>query len=273
MARSKHIVKGSEKFTPYRSASTRIWWPYELETVYILGMGPSGHNYVNHQYHYMRRHKKPQSEVWVVNSAASVFAHDVVFNMHELPGEDRHKFYEFYKVHDKPLVTLRHLPEIKNSYEYPLDHIVRTFGTEYFRNGIAYMVAFAIACKVKHIFVFGADYQVGTEYEEGRPNVEYWLGRAEQSGIILSIGDISSLCDVNRRSRVSPAGHCYGYGEEQPIFSRDDQGQLHVKDWQKRPVAFADVETAVSEEEKRVVKCRRPTATERVVVKAKTVSK
>lgn len=256
---------------PYASPEDKIWKPYPLDRVIILGMGPSSLDFIQHQYHFMYKSVPGKEEIWVVNSGASAFQHDVIFNMHELTAE-RQKFADFYAVHEKPLVTLRHIPEIPSSLGYPIDEVLKFYGESYIRNGISYMLAAAGMCRPKQIDVFGCDYSHQNAYEEGRCNVEYWLGKLSmmEPKIKISIAQHSSLMECRTRMEAAPAAHFYGYNQQPVLGYNQETGEQEIMGWTRKPVDFAQVEKSI---ENRTVKSKRPTATEKVVVEAKTVSK
>lgn len=169
-------------------------------------------------------------EVWAINFCAAAFRHDLAFNMHDLEALKAHEakasdFLKFYANHDRPLVTIRALPELPNSYEYPLGEIIDAFGDSYFAGAPGYMIALAMWMGVKRINCFGLDYNYPNrlDYEAGRANTEYWLGRAAQSGVQVAVPDLSTLCDqvwrVGDKKGQQGYGKVYGYFDRQPIFT------------------------------------------------------
>jgi hypothetical protein len=94
---------------------------------------------------------------------------------------------------------------------YPLDAMVARFG-KYFTSSIGYMLALAIAEGYTWIGMYGIDLASDVEYQQQRPNAEYFIGLARGMGITVEIAPTSALLK---------AGHLYGY--EKPI---GEQGQL-----------------------------------------------
>jgi hypothetical protein len=90
-----------------------------------------------------------------------------------------------------------------DKHNYPLDDVVRKFGTRYFTNSIAYMIALAIMRKAKTIRLWGVDMEPGTEWAYERPCVAYWIGRAQERGI-----------KVETSSELTEPFFMYGYDEE-----------------------------------------------------------
>jgi hypothetical protein len=86
--------------------------------------------------------------------------------------------------------------ELSNSTAYPLAEITDEFG-HYFTSTAAYMIALAIRVRAEEIFLFGVDMKVvdelGNEYRDQRPCVEYLIGFARGLGIDVCIHDQSPL--------------------------------------------------------------------------------
>lgn len=113
------------------------------------------------------------------------------------------------------------------SFEYPFAEVVEEFQVGYLQNGVAYMIAFAMLCDVKKLYLYGCDYDFrtpGSMYEAGRCCVEYWMGRAHERGIGIVLPDKSNLQDMQKISQLG----LYGFGYEQPEFELVD-GRVRVK--------------------------------------------
>lgn len=232
----------------------RVFKPYPLSEVTIVALGRTGYRWAQEQYSKPGK-PKPRHEVWVLNGAASVFRHDVVFNMHDLDELAKHEpdknFIELYENHDKPVVTIRALPEVKNLYEYPLDEVTEEFQQTYFANGTSYLIAFALLCGVERINIFGCDfdYPGRNDYEAGRCNFEYWLGYAAAKGVIVSTSSESTLMDttyrLNGKGRIGYGG-VYGYFDRQPIYGASAEGKVVLTGFSTPPANFEDVEGSVT---------------------------
>jgi hypothetical protein len=87
-------------------------------------------------------------------------------------------------------------PELSRSEAYPLEEIATRFG-RYFTSTVAYMMASAIHARAEEIFLFGVDMKVvdelGNEYRDQRPCVEYMIGFAQGLGIDVCIHEQSPL--------------------------------------------------------------------------------
>lgn len=87
---------------------------------------------------------------------------------------------------------------------YPLGAITKKFKSSYFANTIAYMIAYAMYEEVRHILVYGTDHLSYQSYIMERSCLEYWLGRAQQSGITVEIAEDSAVLKTFN-------GKLYGY--------------------------------------------------------------
>lgn len=124
------------------------------------------------------------------------------------------KLHEALSASGVPQVTL---DGEDGSYEYPFAEVVEEFQCGYLQNGVAYMIAFAMLCKVKKISLYGCDFDFrtpGSMYEAGRCCVEYWMGRAHERGIGLVLPDKSNLQDMQKIGKLG----LYGFGFQQPKF-------------------------------------------------------
>jgi hypothetical protein len=97
---------------------------------------------------------------------------------------------------------------------YPKERILLEYGgaRRYFKNHLAWMIALAMSEGVTHLMLAGINYGHMTEYIMQRGSAEYWLGRAEDRGVVLMLPDECSLL-------AEPAG-LYGYE------SHDAEGRL-----------------------------------------------
>jgi hypothetical protein len=107
----------------------------------------------------------------------------------------------YFCFHDEP-VDIFNKSDISylNMDSYPLDKIVKYFGSRYFTSSIAYMLALAIKRKPKQINLWGVDCEEASDYAFERPCVLYWIGQAEARGI-----------DVTTSSGLAESSFMYGY--------------------------------------------------------------
>ncbi len=104
-------------------------------------------------------------------------------------------------------------PAIPTSIRYPLEELVDHFQTDYFTNTVTYMLALAIYEGIDAIDLYGVNMTLGTEYENEKGGVEYWIGRAQGQGIKVKVhGKESELFKVNG---FYGHGKLYGYGTKQ----------------------------------------------------------
>jgi len=89
---------------------------------------------------------------------------------------------------------------------YPLAEVVKKFNTTYFANTVCYMIAYAMYMGAEKMDLYGIDHLTWQSYIVERCGVEYWLGRAEQSGVEVNITQESALCKTMD-------GKMYGYDE------------------------------------------------------------
>jgi hypothetical protein len=124
--------------------------------------------------------------------------------------------------HDKPIVMPEANPVgLPTSVTFPLKEVVELTQASWFNNGTAYMLATALCCQVKKLFLYGVDF-VGPQYELQRACTAYWLGRLVQSG--CQIGGSSILAnDIRRQSGATLYGYhepiMFEYGGVEPKFS------------------------------------------------------
>lgn len=84
---------------------------------------------------------------------------------------------------DMEFFTVKPYKKIPNAKVYPLEEIVEHFGTNYFTNGISYMIAYALWKGATQLNLYGVNMTVKEEYIAQKPNVEYWIGRAQGMGV------------------------------------------------------------------------------------------
>ena len=110
---------------------------------------------------------------------------------------------------------------IPNSVKYPLDEIIKEYGRRYFLCTMNYQIALAMYMGYKEIHMYGFNMILGDDLIQ-RWSVEYWLGRAEQSGIKIFLPDD---CDMLK----SP--YLYGYEADNTlaVYISKYMGELQNK--------------------------------------------
>jgi len=184
------------------------------ESVALVALGNSKSDYVDDVCRAGSR-QGVADEVWVVNKLADLFAHDVLFRMDDLmePRQtnykvisDRHnkniheRFDPVLRAHPGPIITSKAYPEYPGSIEYPLEKVINYLGYSYFATTPAYAVAFASMIGVKHLLIYGCDYNYywnATLAEEGRGNMEFVLALCMAKGLKVSLARNTSLLNRN----------------------------------------------------------------------------
>jgi hypothetical protein len=209
-----------------------VFTPYPIETLVILGMGQSSQSWAG----LMAEQPGFDAQVWTINSGMRAFRHDVVFDMHteeyieQQEDTKRERIAErrgWMKIHNKPIVMPKALDDYPTSMTYPLKLVMDTLKTDYFTNGMAYMLALACLCEVKMIYMIGADYMVAKPdgrvfVEDGRACLEYWLGRLVERGCQVRVTDKSALLAANVRGNRM----IYGYHNPVVTYTNDEGNQV-----------------------------------------------
>jgi hypothetical protein len=121
---------------------------------------------------------------------------DCWFELHNNPERLRSGWLNWAIENQKSCYLQEPHPELSNSAAYPLEEVVAEFG-RYFTSTVAYMMAMAIRASATDIFLFGVDMKVvdelGNEYRDQRPCVEYMVGLARGLGIGVYIHEQSPL--------------------------------------------------------------------------------
>lgn len=223
----------------------RVWKPRPLKRVVILGMGAG-----SKMFHYWAQTNLPMddAEVWAVNAAAFAFKHDLAWNTHILDRidlvETDKNFVEKYKKLNTPLMTLKAMDELPNSWEYPLAEVIEEFQDDYFVTAFPYMLAFAGVCGVEDAYLFGVDYDYKNRenYAAGRCCAEYWIGRLRGRMNVHILGS-STLLDTRYRlpggKGVHGYGAVYGYFDEQPRLGLAKDGKVFLEGFDPR---FEDID-------------------------------
>lgn len=205
-----------------------------IDTITMIGLGMSCYDWIANVYEEFDH--LGQGEIWTINAGASCFYHHVVFDMHDegwvasmnpMYRERVARRRDFLKTHDRPVIMPKADPTIPTSVAYPLGEVIERTKSVYFATGMAYMLALAYCCEVKHLRLFGTDFSYerdrNTHDEQGRACAEYWVGRLVQQGTKLSTSTRTHFMDGHRRSQ----GHIYGYHERvEMAFPIDGKGNL-----------------------------------------------
>uniref|UniRef100_A0A6M3LIN6 Uncharacterized protein n=1 Tax=viral metagenome TaxID=1070528 RepID=A0A6M3LIN6_9ZZZZ len=154
----------------------------EVKPLIILGMGVS---------HYACPYDK---EVWGVNLVYKFAKRlDLLFFFDHPDNEGCINWKEFAEL-DVPKMSFWDLEGFKNVSKYPLKEVIEHFNTRYFANSICWMLALALYKGYNHIEMYGVDHSAQSEYVLAKGCVEYWIGRAQQSGVKVLLPKKSALC-------------------------------------------------------------------------------
>lgn len=260
----------NQPLLPIKQKGEKLLKSNKLEEVIILGHGLTLHEY----WHLLRtdpglleKRAEGRAEVWGMNFTPFVQDIDMVWNMHDLqrlyeiePHWPYLYMYRYWLKSHVPLVSVKCYPGIiENSpvYRFPIETVVDELQETYFANGVSYLVAWAMMCGVKKLWMFGVDYDYPdrTEYEAGRTNLEYWLGFAKgRTGMETIVSSNSSLKDTCwrwgkvRKGRIG-FGQTYGYFDQSPSLTTESQ-LVQVKDFPNAQSSLlANLTATVTEQE------------------------
>ena len=157
-----------------------------MKKLIILGSG-AGYSKVNVTIEY------GNYEIWGMASnllCDNMPKMDLVFEMHTY-NKELNYIYKKMKQFKYKYITCDRIKGIKSKL-YPINKIKEKYG-KYFCSSFVYMLIYAMHLGYKDILFIGIDYGcLGTIRENliERPNLEYWIGRAEGEGINIDV----SLC-------------------------------------------------------------------------------
>jgi hypothetical protein len=150
--------------------------------------------------------------IWAINDACLWRdGIDLVFEMHlpkdqyVLPGEmeetirDCSHIFEQCRQKNLKIVTVEPIEGL-DCIVYPLEAIKYAFGSDYFTDGISYMIAYAIYQGATSLDIYGVHMADRWEESAQRGCVEFWLGVALGRGIRIKINGLDSkLLTTNNR--------------------------------------------------------------------------
>ena len=148
------------------------------------------------------------NDIWGITTAAlKGLPFDLVFNMHfydDLFEEKNlgivNKVMRKCRADNIPLIGLD---------DYPLDEIIKQFGTDFFNSTIDYAIALAIFKGYKSIDLYGINLVHKSEYEYQQSGASFWCGYAKGCGIdIKAHGKMTVLMKTKDRL-------LYGYNLKQ----------------------------------------------------------
>lgn len=187
----------------------------------IVALGPTSALYMDAAKKAGNR-KRFADFVISVNAMGSVIHSDLVFHMDDVriqerraaanPGGNIAGLVEWLKTYKGRVMTGRGHPDYPHFEEFPLEDVLNRFGGGYINGTGAAALAYAIYLEPKEISLWGFDFTYPNAHknEKGRACVEYWLGRAQERGILIGLPPSTSLMDSYEDS-ASDEARIYGY--------------------------------------------------------------
>lgn len=185
----------------------------EGKKVAIIGLGASQIDYV-----IGKENSVEWDEVWVINSALSVFDCDRVFMLDPASrfldtddaGNQTDVMRKLLPEFDKPIYTCELDERVPALVEYPLEEVIKDQRCAYMNTTVSYALAFAAWNKVGEVDLFGMDFSYKNNLhfaEAGRACLEFWICKMIAIGIKVGVSPRSSLLDQN----VPIEERLYGY--------------------------------------------------------------
>lgn len=133
---------------------------------------------------------------------------DIVWCPHSMySGEIKPYITQVFGMHNAEIGIEENIIDQSN---YPLDDIIKSFGSCFFTCSISYMIAYALHIGVNEIEMHGVDLNGTREYIAERSSVFYWIGRAEGIGV-----------KVNMSNEIDKPAFLYGYQDEGRIILKE----------------------------------------------------
>jgi len=185
----------------------------EGKKVAIIGLGASQIDYV-----IGKENSVEWDEVWVINSALSVFDCDRVFMLDPASrfldtddaGNQTDVMRKLLPTFDKPIYTCELDERVPALVEYPLEEVIKDQRCAYLNTTVSYALAFAAWNKVGEVDLFGMDFSYKNNLhfaEAGRACLEFWICKMIAIGVKVGVSPRSSLLDQN----VPIEERLYGY--------------------------------------------------------------
>jgi|TARA_E500000178_G_scaffold295399_1_gene301183 hypothetical protein len=185
----------------------------EGKKVAIIGLGASQIDYV-----IGKENSVEWDEVWVINSALSVFDCDRVFMLDPASrfldtddaGNQTDVMRKLLPTFDKPIYTCELDERVPALVEYPLEEVIKDQRCAYMNTTVSYALAFAAWNKVGEVDLFGMDFSYKNNLhfaEAGRACLEFWICKMIALGVKVGVSPRSSLLDQN----VPIEERLYGY--------------------------------------------------------------
>lgn len=204
---------------------------FEKRSLAIVAMGNSHRDYTYHNFD-KEIDTNVADDIWVINSAAFTFKHDLVVmmdDMQSLAENPKRAPYvkRIMREIKTPILSSRWYPEIPNIIEFPLADVINKFQFRYLNNSVAYGLAYALYLGYKSIILYGCDYMYDHKpgvFEKGRGCVEFWIAVGTfMCNAKVYVAQSSTLMDSN-------CMRFYGYREQPKMESQKlPDGRVLVK--------------------------------------------
>lgn len=171
----------------------------------LVGTAPSSRD--------MAPYNDPEWTIWVCSPGnMNVPRADAWFEVHSnllWPENSSYgaPYVEWLKKQNIP-IYMQDRSVIPNATPLPIKELVAEFGRYFFTSSFAYMIAMAIRAGAQEIALFGIDMASKDEYIQQRPGGHYFMQKAAERGIRVSVPFESDLAQP-------PA--LYGYADSTPF--------------------------------------------------------
>lgn len=138
------------------------------------------------QTRHLAPYNDPEYDIWVFNEWANhdwCKRWDAVLQIHtpkvykNLKNEkDPHHWEWLQQEWGKPIYMQDVDPLVPDSVKYPLDEIIRVFGSRYLRATICYAIALALYQGYEEIHIYGVEMKSHAEYKSQRDCFIFWNG-------------------------------------------------------------------------------------------------
>ena len=166
-------------------------------------------------------------EIWGVNSTHLLRNVDRIVDIHNRidPKEEKDRIHmKHLREKSIPAYFQDEIEGFDNAKKYPLDEIIKEFGTDYFGSGVDYIIALAIYEGATDIRLYGVCMMDKSEYAHQKASVEYWIGIARGRGIDVEVYGKHSVILKTRNGMV------YGYQRYQEYVKKEDPNAITVVD-------------------------------------------
>ena len=140
----------------------------------------------------------PSWKIWACSpgSIAHVSRCDAFFELHRWePGKPWFGVdYRMWMAQQRcPVYMIEPVAEIPSSVAYPKDEMIKRFGPFFFTSSLSWMFALAIHQGATEIALYGVDMSAQEEWEFQRSGCHYFIQRARELGITVTIPHESDL--------------------------------------------------------------------------------